>query len=296
MPGSKEIRTKIRSVSNTQKITRAMEMVAASKMKKAQERMRRARPYSHRIREVCAHMSRANMEYRHPFVVARSEVKNVGLITVTTDKGLCGGLNTNALRLALTKTKSWEDEGKGVKYTVFGSKGVAFLGRFGADIASQAVGLGDSPALEQLLGPVKSMFDLYENGDVDEVYMIYTSFLNTMKQEPLVEQLLPLSAEMISGEKGEDAQTATSSTWDYLYEPGAKEVVDVVLRRYVESVIYQAVSDNIASEQSARMVAMKAATDNAGKLIDELQLVYNKTRQAAITQEIAEIVGGASAV
>ena len=289
MPGSKEIRTKIKSVKNTQKITRAMEMVAASKMKRAQERMRMARPYGEKIREVCAHMARANPEYRHPFLIAREQVKSVGVVIVTSDKGLCGGLNTNALRLAAERARMWESEGKRVSYTVFGAKGAAFLSRFGADILSQASGIGDAPRLEKLVGAVKAMLDAFESEKTDEVHLIYTQFFNTVKQEAVMEQLLPLTDAMLQSEK-------PPFSWDYLYEPEAKAIVNILLTRYMEAVIYQAVCDNIASEQSARMVAMKAATDNAGNLIDELQLTYNKERQASITKEIAEIVGGAAAV
>ncbi len=290
MPGSKEIRVKIRSVQNTRKITKAMEMVAASKMRKAQERMRATRPYGEKIRLVAAHMSRANPEYRHPFLIGRPQISNVGLITVTSDKGLCGGLNTNVLRLSLTKMKEWEAEKVGVKVCAIGGKGFGFVQRMGADIASHVVGLGDTPRLERLIGAVKVMIDAYNEGRIDALYLLYTKFVNTMKQEPLFEQLLPLTDDLL----GESPKSQTP--WDYIYEPEAKSVVDAVLVRYVEALIYQAIVENFASEQSARMVAMKAASDNAGTIIDELQLIYNKARQAAITKEISEIVGGAAAI
>ncbi len=290
MSAAKEIRNKIKSVKNTQKITKAMEMVAASKMRRAQERMRRARPYGEKIREVCAHLARANSEYRHPFLTPRAEVKNAGLIVVSTDKGLCGGLNTNALRLAIAHLRKIEDGGGGAKISVFGGKGAAFMSRTGGDILSQYVGYGDSPAAADLIGAVGAMLDSYRRGAVDRVHLLFTRFVNTVKQEPVIEQLLPISDEALQGEK------RRSYSWDYLYEPESAPVVDTLLTRFVEALVYQALAENIASEQAARMVAMKAASDNAGNLIDELQLVYNKSRQAAITQEIAEIVGGAAAV
>jgi F-type H+-transporting ATPase subunit gamma len=287
MPGSREIRNKIRSVQNTQKITKAMEMVAASKMRKAQERMRHARPYGEKIRNVAAHMSHANSEYRHPFLIERDTVKRVGIIVVTSDKGLCGGLNTNVLRLALNAMKQWKSEGEEIEVCVIGNKGLGFMQRLKANIASQVTGLGDKPHIEKLVGAIKVMLDGYREDRFDRLMIFYTRFVNTMKQEPVMEQLLPLSGEELGGSKG---------IWDYLYEPEAKAVLDEVLKRYVETLIYQAVSENIASEQSARMVAMKAASDNAGTLIDELTLVYNKSRQASITKELSEIVGGAAAV
>jgi F-type H+-transporting ATPase subunit gamma len=290
MSGAKEIRGKIKSVKNTQKITRAMEMVAASKMKKAQERMRAARPYGEKIREVCAHMSRANVEYRHPFVAAQTGANKTGIILVTTDKGLCGGLNTNVLRMVFERARKWEEAGRKVFYTALGGKGLGFLSRFNAEVISQAAGLGDKPRVEDLVGAITAMLDTYAAGGADEVYLVYTRFENTMKQAPVMERLLPLTDEMLSADNKPDY------SWDYLYEPESKPIVDVLLRRYIEAVIYHAVCDNIASEQSARMVAMKAASDNAGNVIDELQLAYNKNRQAAITTEIAEIVGGAAAV
>jgi F-type H+-transporting ATPase subunit gamma len=291
MAGTKEIRTKIKSVQNTRKITKAMEMVAASKMRKAQERMRHARPYGDKVRNIAAHMSRANPEYKHPFLVKRP-VKNVGLILVTTDKGLCGGLNTNVLRAIAQRLREWEAGGKGVSSTAIGTKGLQFLLRVGANVISQVTQLGDKPHMEKLIGAVKVQLDAYTEGRIDAVCLAYSDFINTMKQEPKIEQLLPLSAERL-------AQTGAEKraySWDYLYEPDAKEVVDELLVRYVEALVYQAVAENMASEQSARMVAMKAASDNAKNVISELQLVYNKTRQAAITKELSEIVGGAAAV
>jgi len=287
MAGGKEIRTKIKSVQNTQKITRAMEMVAASKMRKAQDRMRAARPYAEKIRNVAAHLSHAHPEYRHPFVVARPEQKRVGVAVVTSDKGLCGGLNTNVLRMILHKMKEWEASGVGVNVCALGGKGFGFMQRAGASILSHQTGLGDTPHLEKLIGPVKVMLDAYIDGKIDALYICYTRFINTMKQEPVVEQLLPISGETLGSAKGH---------WDYLYEPDAKQVIDELLVRYIETLIYQAVAENMASEQSSRMVAMKAASDNAGNVIDELKLIYNKTRQAAITKELSEIVAGAAAV
>jgi F-type H+-transporting ATPase subunit gamma len=287
MPGTKEIRMKIRSVQNTRKITKAMEMVAASKMRKAQERMRAARPYAEKIRNVAAHISHSNPEYRHPFLVARDTVKRVGVILITTDKGLCGALNTNVLRLALGKYKEWQAAGEEIDVCCIGNKGLGFMQRLGAHIVSQVVSLGDRPHLEALIGALKVMLDGYSQDRFDQLMLFYTRFLNTMKQEPVMEQLLPLSGERLG---------APESSWDYLYEPDAKAVLDQVLTRYIEAIIYQTVAENMASEQSARMVAMKAASDNAATLIDELTLIYNKNRQAAITKEIAEIVGGAAAV
>jgi F-type H+-transporting ATPase subunit gamma len=287
MPGSKEIRTKIKSVQNTRKITKAMEMVAASKMRRAQERMRTSRPYGEKIRNVAAHISHANPEYRHPFLVSRDSVKRIGLIVVTTDKGLCGGLNTNALRLALNKIKEWEALGEEIEVCTLGNKGLGFMQRLGANVVSQVTGLGDKPQMDKLIGALKVMLDGYTQDRFDRLLIIYTKFVNTMKQEAVVEQLLPLSG---------DALGAPEGSWDYIYEPDAKTVLDQVLTRYVEALIYQGVAENMASEQSARMVAMKAASDNAGKVIDELTLIYNKTRQASITKELSEIVAGAAAV
>jgi F-type H+-transporting ATPase subunit gamma len=287
MPGTKEIRMKIRSVQNTRKITKAMEMVAASKMRRAQDRMRAARPYGDKIRNVAAHISHANPEYHHPFMVSRDTVKRVGIIVVTTDKGLCGALNTNVLRMALGKIKEWQSEGEEIDVCCIGNKSLGFMQRLGANIVSQATQLGDRPQMEKLIGALKIMLDGYVRDRFDRLMIFYTRFINTMKQEPVMEQLLPLSGERLG---------APETVWDYLYEPEAKVVLEQVLTRYIEAVIYQAVAENMASEQSARMVAMKAASDNAETLIDELTLIYNKNRQAAITKEISEIVGGAAAV
>ena len=287
MPGTKEIRMKIRSVQNTRKITKAMEMVAASKMRKAQERMRHARPYGEKIRNVAAHISHANPEYRHPFLVDRDSVKRVGIIVITTDKGLCGALNTNLLRMVLAQYKEWQGKGEEIDVCAIGNKGLGFMQRLGANIVSQVVQLGDRPQMEKLIGAVKVMLDAYAANKVDRLMLGYTRFINTMKQEPVVEQLLPLSGEKLG---------APETVWDYIYEPEARAVLDQVMLRYIEALIYQAVSENMASEQSARMVAMKAASDNARNLIDELTLIYNKNRQAGITKELSEIVGGAAAV
>jgi F-type H+-transporting ATPase subunit gamma len=295
MPGSKEIRTKIKSVQNTRKITKAMEMVAASKMRRAQERMRHARPYGEKIRNVAAHISHANPEYRHPFLVERDSVKRVGIIVVTADKGLCGGLNTNVLRLALTRIREWETQGEEIEACAIGNKGLGFLQRLGANVVSHVTGLGDRPQMEKLIGAVKVMLDGYTNDRFDRLLIFYTRFVNTMKQEPVMEQLLPLSADQISVTP-EAAGATPTGTWDYLYEPDAGVVLEEALKRYVEALIYGALAENMASEQSARMVAMKAASDNAGNVIDELTLVYNKSRQASITKELSEIVGGAAAV
>jgi len=287
MPGTKEIRVKIKSVQNTRKITKAMEMVAASKMRKAQERMRAARPYGEKIRTVAAHISHANPEYRHPFLVPRDTVKRVGLIVITTDKGLCGALNTNLLRMVLNQYKTWQGEGEEIDVCCIGNKGFGFMQRLGANILSHAVQIGDRPQMDKLIGEIKVMIDGYTKDRFDRLLIGYTRFLNTMKQEPVIEQLLPLSGERLG---------APETVWDYLYEPEAKAVLDQVLTRYIEAIIFQAVAENMASEQSARMVAMKAASDNARDLIDELTLIYNKNRQAGITKELSEIVAGAAAV
>ena len=287
MAGSKEIRNKIKSVQNTRKITKAMEMVAASKMRKAQARMRAARPYGEKIRNVAAHISHANPEYRHPFLVSRDTVKKIGIIIITTDKGLCGGLNTNVQRLALNRMKEWEAEGESFDVCCIGNKGLGFMQRLGANIVSHVTQLGDRPQMDKLIGAIKVMLDGYTQDKFDRVVIFYTKFINTMKQEPVAEQLLPLSGERLGAPEG---------SWDYLYEPEAKGVLDQVLMRYIEAIIFQALSENMASEQSARMVAMKSASDNAANVIDELTLVYNKSRQAAITKELSEIVGGAAAV
>ena len=296
MAGSKEIRNKIKSVQSTRKITKAMEMVAASKMKKAQDRMRASRPYVERALQIAMHVAKANTEYRHPFLARREEVKRVGAIVVTTDKGLCGGLNTNVLRLVLTQHKEWRAQGIDVDYCAIGTKGVGFLTRLGANIVSHAVQLGDRPRLDRIVGPVKVLLDEYVDGTIDEVHIFFTTFINTMKQEARHGHMLPIPEQFrtASGEIRK-AEAATGS-WDYIYEPDAKELLDGVLRRYAEALVFQMVNENMASEQSARMVAMRAASDNAGTIIDELQLIYNKTRQAAITKELAEIVGGAAAV
>ena len=287
MPSGKEIRTKIKSVENTRKITKAMEMVAASKMRKAQERMLKARPYGEKIRRVAANLSHALSEYKHPFLEKRDQIKKVGIILVTSDKGLCGGLNTNVLRQLVNKMRELDGQKVNVQVTAIGSKGFAFLQRNGAEIASQAVGLGDNPHIDSLIGPVKVQIDAYNAGEIDELHIAYTRFVNTMRQEPVVEQLLPLAGDTVG---------SASSRWDYVYEPDAKSVIDDLLVRYLEALVYQSVAENIASEQSARMVAMKAASDNAKNVIEELKLVYNKTRQAAITKELSEIVSGAAAV
>jgi F-type H+-transporting ATPase subunit gamma len=285
----KEIRTKIKSVQNTKKITKAMEMVAASKMRKAQDRMRAARPYSDKMRRLAANLSQANVtEYRHPFLARTDSVKRIGLIVVTTDKGLCGGLNTNILRQLTTNMREWEQQGTTeFQVTCIGNKGFGFMQRLGAKVVSHVVQIGDTPHLEKLIGAIKVMIDSFQNGELDAVHIAYTRFINTMKQEPVVEQLLPLTGERLG---------TPDHSWDYVYEPDAQGVLDYMMVRYVESLIYQAVAENMASEQSARMVAMKAATDNAGNVIKELQLIYNKARQAAITKEISEIVGGAAAI
>jgi F-type H+/Na+-transporting ATPase subunit alpha len=292
MPSTKEIRLKIKSVQSTRKITKAMEMVAASKMRKAQERMRQARPYGDRIRNIVAHLAQANPEYKHPFVLRRSEIRNVGVILVSTDKGLCGGLNTNIQRALLQLVKQWEASGVKFQATAVGNRGFGFMQRLNANIVSHVVQLGDKPHLEKLIGPVKVQLDGYAAGTLDALYIAYTRFINTMKQEPVIEQLLPLSAERFAQSEAEKRAYA----WDYIYEPDAQRVIDELMTRYVEAIIYQAVAENMASEQSARMVAMKAASDNAKKIIEELQLIYNKTRQAGITKEISEIVGGAAAI
>ena len=290
MAGSKEIRTKIKSVQNTRKITKAMEMVAASKMRKAQDRMRRARPYADKVRNIAAHLATANPDYKHPFLVRHDTIKAAGLIVVTTDKGLCGGLNTNMLRAVTAKLKELESQGETITVTAIGNKGFGFFNRIGAKVVSHVTQLGDTPHLEKLIGPIKVQLDAYTRGEIDQVFLCYTRFINTMKQEAVIEQLLPLSPEHL--QEGDSREYS----WDYIYEPDAQSVLDELLVRYVEALVYQAVAENMASEQSARMVAMKAASDNAKKVIDDLQLSYNKARQAAITKELSEIVGGAAAV
>ncbi len=287
MAGAKEIRTKIGSVKNTQKITKAMEMVAASKMRKAQERMQAARPYADKIRNVIAHLGHANPEYHHPFLISRPEVASVGLIIVSTDRGLCGGLNSNLFRETLRRMQAWEEEDKQIKICLIGQKAAGFFGRLGGNVVGQVTGLGDDPGVEQLIGTVKIMLDAYLSKEIDELYIVSNNFVNSMTQKTVVEQLIPVEPE---------EQTEYKHHWDYIYEPDAQEVLDVVLERYIESLAYQSVVENIACEQAARMVAMKSASDNAGKLIEELELIYNKARQAAITQELSEIVSGAAAV
>ncbi|MDB5989085.1 MAG: synthase subunit gamma [Herbaspirillum sp.] len=289
MATGKEIRGKIKSVENTKKITKAMEMVAASKMRKAQDRMHAARPYSDKIRNVAANLSRANPEYTHPFMVKQESAKKIGFVVVTTDKGLCGGMNTNSLRLLTTKMRELEGQGNALEAVAIGNKGLGFLNRISAKVVAHATHLGDTPHLDKLIGPVKVLLDAYQEGALDAVYLVYTKFINTMKQEPTLLQLLPLTSDRL--EVNPDAHS-----WDYIYEPDVETVIDELLVRYVEALIYQSVAENMASEQSARMVAMKSASDNAGNVIGELKLVYNKTRQAAITKELSEIVGGAAAV
>jgi F-type H+-transporting ATPase subunit gamma len=292
MAAGKEIRGKIKSVENTKKITKAMEMVAASKMRKAQDRMRAARPYADKVRNIAANLGKANPEYVHPFM-RTNDAKAAGVIVVTTDKGLCGGLNTNVLRIVTGKLRELQASGVSISAVAIGNKGLGFLNRIGARIVAHATHLGDRPHLEKLIGPVKVLLDAYAKGEVSVVYLSYTRFINTMKQEPVLEQLLPLSAARMEAEA---QASGPHAAWDYIYEPDAQAVIDDLLLRYVEAIVYQAVAENMASEQSARMVAMKSATDNAGSVIDELKLIYNKTRQAGITKELSEIVAGAAAV
>ena len=288
MAVGKEIRTKIASIKNTQKITRAMEMVAASKMRKTQDRMRATRPYATKMAQIIKHLAHANPEYKHPFLVERAEVKRVGLIAISSDRGLCGGLNANLFRKTIVQMKQWDAEQVEFDLCTIGQKGTGFFSNLNANISGQAVKLGDAPHLEDIIGIIKIMLDAYDQGKIDELYVVYNEFVNTMTQQPRIDKLLPIKAEQIDEElKGH---------WDYLYEPDAKEVLDGLMTRYIESIVYQGLVENNACEQAARMVAMKSASDNAGELIDELQLVYNKARQAAITQEISEIVAGASAV
>src|SRR5450432_49122 len=289
MAGSKEIRNKIKSVQSTRKITKAMEMVAASKMKKAQDRMRAARPYVGRMMAITRHLARANTEFRHPFLIARPQVKSVGLIVVTSDKGLCGGLNTNAMRMALVKMKAWQARGVDVQVTAIGNKGLGFMQRLKAGIISQVTNLGDRPHLDKIIGPIKVQLDAYLDGKIDELHLVSTRFENTMKQPPTEAQILPIT------DLGDESDKRAFS-WDYIYEPDAKTVLEGLLTRYIEAIIYQAVNENMASEQSARMVAMKSASENAATIIEELQLIYNKSRQASITKELSEIVAGAAAV
>ena len=289
MAVGKEIRNKIKSVENTKKITKAMEMVAASKMRKAQDRMLAARPYAEKVRNITANLAKANPEYVHPFMLPSAGGKKVGFIVVSTDKGLCGGLNTNVLRAVTNKLKELDGQGIKADVVAIGNKATGFFNRIGANVVAQVVGMGDTPHMEKLIGPVKVLLDAYTEGRINSVHVCYTRFINTMKQEAVIEQLLPLNAsDLQEGNTGRD--------WDYVYEPDAQAVIDDLLLRYVEAQVYQAVAENMASEQSARMVAMKAATDNAGNVISELKLVYNKTRQAGITKELSEIVAGAAAV
>jgi F-type H+-transporting ATPase subunit gamma len=296
MAGSKEIRNKIKSVQNTRKITKAMEMVAASKMKKAQQRMRATRPYVEKAFNIAMHIAKANTEYKHPFLTPHASVKRIGAIVVTTDKGLCGGLNTNVLRLVTQQHKEWRAKGLEVDYVAIGNKGLGFLHRLGGNVVSSAVQLGDRPHLEKLVGPVKVLLDEYLAGKVDEVHIYYTNFVNTMKQEPRQGRIVPIP-DQVRTATGEVRKVEISDgSWDYIYEPDARELLDGMMRRYMEAIVLQMVNENMASEQSARMVAMKAASDNAGKIINELQLIYNKTRQAGITKELSEIVGGAAAI
>ena len=286
MAGEKEIRTQIRSIENTQKITRAMEMVAGSKMRKAQERMQHARPYADKMRHVISHVSAANSEYKHPFLISR-EVKRTGVIVVSTDRGLCGGLNTNEFRSVVGRLDEWREQGTEADFCAIGNKAAMFFKRFGLNVLAQATHLGDTPAIEDLIGTIKVMLDAYTDGKIDSLHLVYNQFINSMTQKPIIEQLLPR-------EPSEEQEV--KHYWDYIYEPGAKDVLDNLLTRYIESLIYQGVVENVACEQAARMVAMKSATDNAGDLISDLKLIYNKARQASITQELSEIVAGAAAV
>lgn len=286
MASGKEIKGKIGSIKNTQKITSAMEMVAASKMKKAQERMATGRPYANSMKNVIGHIANGNLDYKHPFLVER-DVKNVGFIVISTDRGLCGGLNTNEFKLVSQRIRYYQKEEKGLYFAALGAKAVRFFSRFGGNVMAAESGLGDKPSLSSVIGTVRVMLDAFETGKLDKIYLVNNRFVNTMTQEPVINQLLPLP---------KDDETQRAHSWDYIYEPNAEEILDALLARYIETVVYQAVVENVASEQAARMVAMKAATDNAGDLIDDLQLVYNKARQAAITQEISEIVSGAAAV
>ncbi len=292
MASGKELRTKIKSVENTKKITKAMEMISVSKMRKAQERMRAARPYSEKIRNIATNLGKANPEYVHPFLKP-NEGKSVGFIVVTTDKGLCGGLNSNLFRAVTLKLREAQTAGKTPLSVAIGGKGLGFLNRIGAKVVSHVTHLGDKPHLDKLIGPVKVLLDAYIKGDVSAVYLSYNKFISTMRQEPVLEQLLPLSA---ANMQEQTKASGTQHAWDYIYEPDAQAVIDELLVRYAEALVYQAVAENMASEHAARMVAMKAATDNAGNVIAELKLIYNKTRQAAITKELSEIVAGAAAV
>ncbi len=287
MAAAKEVRTKIASVKNTQKITKAMEMVAASKMRKAQERMRAARPYAEKIRNVIAHLGNANPEYNHSYLEERDQVKRVGVIIVSSDRGLCGGLNSNLFRATINRMKEWKNKDIDVDMCLIGSKSVSFFSRIGGSIVGQSTQIGDKPAVDDLIGTVKIMLDAFNEEKIDQLYLISNKFVNSMTQQPVVEQILPVQA---------SDESELKHHWDYIYEPDAKEILDHLLKRFIESLVYQGVIENIACEQAARMIAMKSASDNAGTLIDDLQLVYNKARQAAITQELSEIVSGAAAV
>ncbi len=287
MATGKEIRTKISSIKSTQKITRAMEMVAASKMRKAQDRMRKSRPYADKMREVIGHLAYSHPEYKHRYMISR-EVKRIGIIVISSDRGLCGGLNNNLFRTAINSLKEWDEANFSIDMCTIGSKASGFFRRFGGNIIAQSDHLGDSPTLESLIGAVKVMLDDFDEGKIDQLFVMYNNFINTMTQKPTVRQLLPISADV------EDEKL--KYYWDYIYEPESKEVLDALLTRYIESLVYQSVVENVACEQAARMVAMKSASDNASGLIDELQLAYNKARQAAITQELSEIVAGAAAI
>jgi F-type H+-transporting ATPase subunit gamma len=286
MAGAKEIRTKIASIKNTQKITRAMQMVAASKMRRAQDRMLATRPYADRIQNVISHVAQSHPEYHHPYLIERP-AKRIGLIIISTDRGLCGGLNINLFKQAIAAMKKWSAAGLEIDLTLIGSKANSFFKRVGGNITSVATQLGDKPSIIELIGTVKVMLDAYETGEIDRLYLVHNRFVNTMSQEPVINQLIP-----VSGEEDDELKVH----WDYIYEPDSQPVMDALMIRYIESLVYQGVVENIACENAARMVAMKSATDNAGNLIDELQLIYNKARQAAITQEISEIVSGAAAV
>ncbi len=296
MPSSKAITTKIKSVQSTRKITKAMEMVSASKMKKAQDRMRASRPYVERMFNIVMHIAKANTEYRHPFLQKRDGVKRVGAIVVTTDKGLCGGLNTNVLRLVLQQHKEWRAKGIEADYVAIGTRGLGFLTRMGANVVASVTQLGDRPHLDKMVGPVKTLIDEYIAGSVDEIHIYFTMFRSTMSQEPRHGIIVPIPEQWRTASGEVRTAELADTSWDYIYEPDARMLLDGVMRRYLEAVVYQMVNENMASEQSARMVAMKAASDNAAKIIKELQLIYNKTRQAAITKELSEIVGGAAAV
>ena len=289
MAGAKEIKTKIASVQSTQKITKAMEMVATSKMRKTQDRMAASRPYSETIRSVISHVSKASIGYKHPFLVER-DVKKVGVLVISTDRGMCGGLNVNLFKTTLNQIKDWKSQNATTELGLIGSKGISFFRSLGFNVRSQLSGLGDNPSLEELIGVANTMFDAYRDGEIDAIYIAYNKFINTMSQKPVVQQLVPLP------EIENDHLSERQQAWDYIYEPDPKVLLDSLLVRYLESQVYQAVVDNLASEQAARMVAMKAATDNAGNLINDLRLVYNKARQASITNELNEIVAGAAAI